>query len=248
MDTLAQTCPHSDCGRPFSVPATRHGRRIFCPGCGRALVAMDPATIRRREAEALRRRIAMRDPRAATAALDGAGTQESAGRDPDFIALLENIRSLWNVGSMFRTADGAGLGRLILTGITGRPPRAEITKTALGAEAIVPWEYVADPEEAVAHLKAAGFRILALENDPRAVPLPQATAAGRLCLVLGHEVAGISPALLAAADQMIALPMRGAKSSLNVAVAFGVAAYALAATREESPGPIPNPPPPTPNR
>lgn len=233
MDTLAQTCPHVDCGRSFAVPAARHGRRIFCPGCGRALVALDPAAIRRREAAALGRRIAAINPaRAPSSAANGALPQDSAHRDPDFVALLENIRSLWNVGSMFRTADGAGIGRLILTGITGRPPRAEITKTALGAEEIVPWEYVADPEEAVARLKAAGYRILALENEPAAVPLERAAAAGRLCLVLGHEVAGISPVLLAAADQVIDLPMRGAKSSLNVAVAFGIAAYALAAARE----------------
>jgi len=225
MSTLAQTCPFPDCGRAFQVPAARHGRRVFCPGCGRALVGLDPATIRRREAEALRKRIARTGP--------GAGEEgrTPARRDPDFIALLENIRSLWNVGSMFRTADGAGIGRLILTGITGHPPRLEIAKTALGAEEIVPWEYVADPEEAVACARAAGYRILALENEPGAAPLSSVMAPGRICLVLGHEVAGISPALLEVADETIALPMRGAKGSLNVAVAFGIAAYALAAAR-----------------
>ena len=229
MNTLAQICPFPGCGRAFEVPADRHGRRIFCPGCGRALVGLDAATIRRREAEALRKRIAT----------TGAGSQDSAARgparrDPDFIALLENIRSLWNVGSMFRTADGAGVGRLVLTGITGRPPRPEIAKTALGAEETVPWDYVADPEEAVARARAAGYRILALDNEPGAVPLARTAAPGRICLVLGHEVAGISPTLLAAADATIELPMRGTKSSLNVAVAFGIAAYALAAAREEA--------------
>ncbi len=238
MSTLPQTCPFPDCGRAFPVPAARHGRRIFCPGCGRALVGLDPATARRREAEALRKRIAT----------TGAGSQDSAPRvparrDPDFIALLENIRSLWNVGSIFRTADGAGIGRILLTGITGRPPRPEIAKTALGAEEVVPWEYVADPEEAVARARAAGYLIVALENEPGATPLARVQGTGRICLVLGHEVAGISPALLAAADEIVALPMRGAKGSLNVAVAFGIATYVLAAAREQAAESPPSAPP-----
>ncbi len=238
MDHLDQNCPFPDCGRAFAVPASRHGRRIFCPGCGRALVAMDPATARRHEAERLRRRITHLT---ASRAGDTGGTQGDpareparpvARRDPDFIALLENVRSLWNVGSIFRSADGAGIGRLILTGITGRPPRPEITKTALGAEEVVPWEVIADPEEAIARVRAARYRILALENTAEAIPLAAAPSAGRICLVVGHEVAGISPTLLAASENVISLPMRGTKESLNVAVAFGIAAYALAAARE----------------
>jgi tRNA G18 (ribose-2'-O)-methylase SpoU len=238
MNTLAQTCPFADCGRAFAVPAGRHGRRIYCPGCGRALVGLDPTAIRRREAEALRQRIARIGGTSQDSTEGAAAGRAPARRDPDFIALLENVRSLWNVGSMFRTADGAGIGRLLLSGITGRPPRPEIAKTALGAEEVVPWEYVADPEEAVARARAAGYRILALENEPGAAPLAGAQAAGRICLVLGHEVAGISPALLATADQVIDLPMRGTKGSLNVAVAFGIAAYALAAAREAAAGPV----------
>ncbi len=240
MEDLAQTCPFPDCGRLFVVPASRHGRRIFCPGCGRALVAMDSATARRHEAERLRRRIAEATAGHArvAGAMTGASPDEIASararHDLDFIGLLENVRSLWNVGSIFRTADGAGIGRLILAGITGRPPRPEITKTALGAEEAVSWEHIADPEEAVARVRALGYRVLALENHPHAVPLASAASKGRICLVVGHEVAGISPALLTAADQVLALPMRGLKGSLNVAVAFGIAAYALATARGES--------------
>jgi tRNA G18 (ribose-2'-O)-methylase SpoU len=157
--------------------------------------------------------------------------KEPGRRDPELIALLENVRSLWNVGSMFRTADGAGFGRLVLTGITGAPPRPEITKTALGADTVVPWEYEADPLAAVQRIKDAGFRLLALETAPNARPLAEVNPQGAVCLVIGHEVAGISARILALADDVALLPMRGRKTSLNVAVAFGIAAYHLAEAR-----------------
>jgi len=225
--TLEQLCPYPDCRHVFSVAARAHGRQLTCPACGRRLVVMDQDTIRRHEVERLQ---------AALSVPTGIGGQmplPAPHRDPELIALLANVRSLWNVGSIFRSADGAGIGQLILTGITGTPPRPEIAKTALGAEDHVPWIYEADPASAARRVKEVGSRLLVLETGPRASPLAEiAEVGGPVCLVLGHELAGVSPELVALADELVALPMRGTKRSLNVAVAFGIAAYHLAAARE----------------
>jgi tRNA G18 (ribose-2'-O)-methylase SpoU len=146
--------------------------------------------------------------------------------------LIEDVRSLWNVGSIFRTADGAGFGRLYLCGITGCPPRPRIAKTSLGAEEHVPWEYHAGALEVLPSLKAAGARVLGLEHTERSRPLGEVLGRGQVrapvCLVVGNEVAGISAETLAACDLVCHLPMRGMKASLNVAVAFGIGAYLLA--------------------
>ncbi len=232
--TLAQRCPYPDCGAPFAAAPGDHGHQIPCPTCGRKLVIMDQATVGAGNGAA---QAGDRSGRAASAARsdrEAMGIDQEERRDPELIALLENVRSLWNVGSMFRTADGAGFGRLVLTGITAAPPRPEIAKTALGADAIVPWEYEADPEAAARRLLDSGFRLLALETSPRSRPLAEIDCRGPLCLVVGHEVAGISGRLLALAADVAFLPMRGRKSSLNVAVAFGIAAYHLATAREQS--------------
>ena len=135
---------------------------------------------------------------------------------------------------MFRTADAVGICRLVLCGITGTPPRKEITKTALGAEEAVPWTYQPDAAEAIRELRAEfpGLQVVALEMTESAVPLrafvSDLALQSPIALVVGNEVAGISGEALAAADTCACLPMRGVKASLNVAVAFGVAAYALA--------------------
>jgi tRNA G18 (ribose-2'-O)-methylase SpoU len=232
--------PFADGGRRFTVPAGRHGQAVRCPGCDRTLTVLPPEHLVERAAERLRLALARRQHGAPE---PGAGAAAQAGRtgrrgDPDFVALLENVRSLWNVGSMFRTADGAGIGRLLLAGITGCPPRPEISKTALGAEEVVPWETAPDAPAAARGLKEAGYRLVVLETGPGSRPIERIDPGGRLCLVVGHEVAGISAELCALADVMASLPMRGVKTSLNVAVAFGVAAYTLAAAREGSePGP-----------
>lgn len=144
------------------------------------------------------------------------------------IGLLENIRSLGNVGSMFRTADAVRMDRLILCGFTGHPPRKEIEKTALGATESVPWEYWSRAADACRHLRAAGWRVLALELTTRSVPLESLQLDGPTAFVVGNELAGLSETSLAACDGAFEIPMRGMKESLNVAVAFGVAAYALA--------------------
>ena len=143
------------------------------------------------------------------------------------VALLENVRSLYNVGAFFRTADAAGLRSLRLCGITGRPPHAGIHKTALGAEATVRWEYAADAVAQANHLRAEGYEIAAIETTVRSVDLFDWRPAFPVCVVFGNEVDGISPELSALADTHVRIPMLGTKHSLNVATAGGVVMYEL---------------------
>ena len=144
--------------------------------------------------------------------------------------VVPDIRSLQNVGSLFRTADGAGWDKLVLCGYTPTPPREEISKVALGAETWVPWEYFASVGTALADLKARGFFIVALELASGSVDYRAFDAATHpdLALVLGNETAGVPPETLALCDERVHLPMRGKKESLNVAVAAAVAMYHLA--------------------
>lgn len=156
---------------------------------------------------------------------------------PRVEALLDNIRSLSNVGSMFRTADGAGLAHLYLGGITPSPEHPKLAKTALGAERWVPWSRHPDASTAAAELCAKGRRLWALEGGPRSRSIfdpAVAQAAVELregghtvVLVLGHEVSGVDPRILDQCERVIHLPMMGTKDSLNVSVALGVAAYVL---------------------
>ena len=149
-----------------------------------------------------------------------------------FVAVLDNIRSLHNVGAIFRTADATGVDKLYLCGMSGTPPRPEIRKAALGAEEVVAWEYFKHTHEALQQLKTAGYFLLALESTPASVDYRRAVYQFPLALVVGHEFSGIAPEILALCDATMALPMRGIKISLNVAVAFGVAAYEIANRRE----------------
>lgn len=144
-------------------------------------------------------------------------------------AIAENIRSLYNVGSIFRTADAVLLGKLILTGYTPTPPRKEIEKTALGATSTVPWEYCKDPVDAVRALRASGVRVFCLEHTDSSVPYTSFQPTEfPLALVLGNEITGISQGVLDECDGAMEIPMHGIKHSLNVAVAFGIAVYELA--------------------
>jgi len=143
-------------------------------------------------------------------------------------ALLENVRSLYNVGSMFRTADALHVARLYLCGYTGFPPRREITKTALGAEHTVPWEKHADAVELARNLQAKGMQVVVLEQTDDAVDFWEAPVRFPVCFVVGNEVTGVSEELVALADLCLELPMAGIKQSLNVATAFGVVGYELA--------------------
>jgi 23S rRNA (guanosine2251-2'-O)-methyltransferase len=141
--------------------------------------------------------------------------------------LLDNVRSMYNVGSFFRTADAAGCEKLHLCGITGRPPKRAISKTALGAEETVAWEPHADPCETVQSLRQNGYEIAAIETSVHAVDLFDWQPKYPVCILFGHEVEGLRPGLIELCDTFVRIPMLGRKHSLNVATAGGVVIYEL---------------------
>jgi tRNA G18 (ribose-2'-O)-methylase SpoU len=154
------------------------------------------------------------------------GGYDKLARIPAAI-LLDNVRSLYNVGAFFRTADSAGIGSLQLCGITGRPPNAGISKTALGAERHVAWRHEWNAVDAVTALRLAGYEIAAIETNPHSVDLFDWQPRWPVCVIFGNEVDGIRAELLALADTYVRIPMLGHKHSLNVATAGGVVAYEL---------------------
>jgi len=141
------------------------------------------------------------------------------------VVVCHNIRSAYNIGSIFRTADGAGVAKVYLTGYTPAPPHPGISKTALGAEKVVAWEKFAKIGTAIAKLKKEKFKIVALEQYKKSVPYDSIRLKENIALLLGNEVRGLSAAILRKCDKIIEIPMRGEKESLNVAVAFGIAVY-----------------------
>jgi tRNA G18 (ribose-2'-O)-methylase SpoU len=150
---------------------------------------------------------------------------KGAERLPIYV-MLDNIRSLYNVGSMFRSSDGARIEKLLLCGYTPHPPRKEIEKTALGATSTVPWEYFKNPKDAIAWVKSRGIALCVLEHTDSSVPYYSLTPAQfPLCLVVGNEITGISKDIVSEADLAVDIPMYGLKQSLNVAVAYGIALY-----------------------
>ena len=145
-------------------------------------------------------------------------------------ALLDNIRSVYNVGSIFRTADGAGLRHLHLCGITPPPDHPKTAKTALGAEMSVAWTSYRNGLDTAVALEARGCQLWAIEDSPEAKSLftpPEVPDGSPIVLVMGNELTGIDPAILARCDHVLHIPMQGQKKSLNVATAFGIAAYAI---------------------
>jgi 23S rRNA (guanosine2251-2'-O)-methyltransferase len=143
-------------------------------------------------------------------------------------ALLDNIRSNYNVGSIFRTSDGVMIEKLYLCGYTPHPPKKEILKTALGSTESVHWEYVKDPKEAVLKLKNEGIKICALELTSKSTPYFKMNGETfPLCLLVGNEITGVSQNLLDLCDFSIEIPQYGIKQSLNVAVAYGIAIFEL---------------------
>lgn len=138
-----------------------------------------------------------------------------------------NIRSLHNVGSIFRTADGAGVEKIWLCGITGCPPHPGICKIALGAEERVPWEYHTDALVVVRQLKQAGYQVVLLEQTDVSVEYHRFEPLGPVALVVGNEIDGLDEDLIPLADVAVDIYMAGIKNSLNVGVAFGVVAYHL---------------------
>ena len=139
--------------------------------------------------------------------------------------MCENIRSLYNVGSIFRTSDAVRLTKLYLTGFTGYPPRKEIDKTALGAVDTVAWSRFENPFEAVAELREKNIPLIALEHTSNSIPYYDYQFQFPFCLIIGNEVEGISEALIKKADVALEIPMFGLKQSLNVAVAYGIVIY-----------------------
>lgn len=202
---LMRQCEEEACRFRFPVPVG--GRRgDVCPRCGAATVA-------------------------ATEPFGGRGPGPATeGAAPAVEALLDNVRSVFNVGSIFRTADGAGIGRIHLCGITATPDHPKLAKTALGAEGVVPWQYHSNGVDAVEALKENARHLWALESGRGSQSLFNAEPAPNgapIVLVVGNERAGVDPGILELCDCLVHIPMQGMKASLNVATAFGIAAYHL---------------------
>lgn len=157
----------------------------------------------------------------------------------EVVLIAHNIRSTYNVGSLLRTCDGLGTQKVYLTGYTPYPKHKndarlphlatkidkEISKTALGAEKTVPWEYQEDIFDVIGHLKAEDFTIAALEQTPKSTSLLDFKAPAKLALIVGREVEGIEAEVLAMTDQTIEIPMHGQKESFNVVIAAAIAIY-----------------------
>jgi tRNA G18 (ribose-2'-O)-methylase SpoU len=146
---------------------------------------------------------------------------------PQLVVVLDDLRSQWNVGSIFRTVDGAGWGGIHLCGITPMPPSRGLLRVSLGAEEYVPWDYRAQVLETLAGRAGAGFTPVALEQTDDACDLYAFDPPRRMALVVGNEVAGVSREALQTCPARVCIPLFGRKASLNAAVAFGVAALEL---------------------
>jgi len=216
---MLAACPYPDCRSVFRIDGAIKVAKVgACPSCGRQGSIYATKIWRQTLANEIVTRSRV-------------GQLQCQTSFVQISAILENIRSLFNVGSIFRSADAVGIGKLYLTGITGCPPRKEICKASLGAENYVPWQYLAHPLHIIPALKSEDITLLGLEKTKSSLPLPDLLAGGKLhkplCFVVGNEVDGISPELLSQCDAVCHLPMKGWKESLNVAVAFGAAAYLL---------------------
>lgn len=141
--------------------------------------------------------------------------------------VLDNVRSLHNVGSAFRTADAFRIEKIILTGITGTPPHREIQKSALGATESVAWEYIEHTCDAITQLKTSGYEIVIIEQTTasKSIHTFQPVTGRKYCLVFGNEVEGVSDAVLALADEALEIPQSGTKHSLNVSVCLGIVTW-----------------------
>ncbi len=150
----------------------------------------------------------------------------ASGAHPIYL-IVENVRSLFNVGALFRSADGVRASGIYLTGFTGQPPRKEISRVALGAEETVPWFYEQDTKAVIAMLQNKGVQVVALEQMPGSVDFRTFVYQLPIAVVVGHEVEGVRPETLAICDGVVHIPMCGQKASLNVSVAGGIMLYEL---------------------
>ena len=152
-------------------------------------------------------------------------------KQPEIYVILHNVRSVHNVGSVFRTADAVGVSKIFLTGYTPSPedrfgrPRKDISKTALGAELSVPWKSYLQVGSVLRNLSADGVKIIAVEQSPKAKNYSKLKISDKTAFIFGNEVAGLSGSILKKADEIVELPMRGKKESLNVSVAAGVVLF-----------------------
>jgi len=149
-------------------------------------------------------------------------------RVKEVVVILDNIRSTYNVGAIFRSADAAGVNRIYLCGITPTPPNSKIAKVALGAENYILWKKVKTTWRLLEKLKKDGYFIVALEQDTKAKDIFKIKLNkkyNKIVLLLGPEVKGLSNKILKRVDMCLEIPMFGKKESLNVAVAFGIAIY-----------------------
>lgn len=145
--------------------------------------------------------------------------------NPSLVFVLVSLRSLYNVGSVFRSADGIGAHKIFLTGFTGTPKQAGLRKTSLGAEEAIPWEYVKSTSQVIKQLKKEGYDIIGLEKNELSTDMRQWKAHAKTAILLGNEERGLSPRIQKLCDQIVHLPMNGVKESLNVSVAAGVIGY-----------------------
>ena len=200
-------CSNPDCAFRFPLDLSQF-KGLICPRCGAALI--DSAS-----------QSDQWDPRWA------------APSNLDFVGVLDNIRSAHNVGSIFRTAEGVGMSHLYLCGLSPSPKvNSAVAKAALGAENRLDWSEEANAPRLLRQLKADGYHIIVLEALPQAENVFSLNESllkknNKIALVAGNEPAGVDPAVIALADQILFIPMAGVKSSLNVSVAFGITAYTL---------------------
>ncbi|MCL4802906.1 MAG: TrmH family RNA methyltransferase [Anaerolineae bacterium] len=209
MDYVFLQCLDDGCR--FRFPATTdEAKAICCPRCGGAVAVALPAQ----------------------------GLKPAHHAPPlvglDLVGCLDNIRSIHNVGSMFRSADGAGVNHLYLAGITATPEHPKLVKAALGANETVPWTYYPNNLDAVTDLRQLGYKLWALERLRQTADMSPdyyfeypGRLPDKLALVVGNERAGVDPAILERCDAVFGLPMAGQKASLNAAVAFGIAVYSI---------------------
>ena len=197
-------CESADCMFRFPVTEERHAG-LKCPLCGASATDQEHLSSSHQPQDSIKTAVSLS-------------------------VLLDNIRSLYNVGSIMRIADGAGVKHLYLGGITATPAHPKLKKTALGAETAVSWSHHNNGLKTAVSLQAQGYQLWALESTPTSIPIYSALPAptdNPILLIVGNEVAGVDPAILNRCDRIVHLPMRGHKASLNVATAFAAAAYTL---------------------
>ena len=203
---MISRCINPECG--LRVPLADEDALRTCPRCG--------STVHTDSAPAFSQAIAR--------------FQEQSGM-PEVIPVLDNIRSALNVGSIFRTCEGAGIRKIYLCGITPTPDNVKVRKTALGAEDSIRWQHDWSLRSVLEQLKSEGVTIFALEGGKYAQNLFCAIKSipvmKKIALIVGNEVTGVDPEGISLSDHVVFLPMMGKKESLNVATAFGIAAYLM---------------------